>query len=72
MPYCKKFRCFFKSTSFLTKNVSKESTDSGENGKQTICVITYQFHDNPTRIFPRLAMILSLPTAKHRHSQSHN
>ena len=70
MPTCK-FRCFFKSASFLTKNVSEESTDSGENGKQTICVITYQFNDNTTRLFPCLVIILSLPTAKHRHSQSH-
>ena len=36
MPQCKKLRFFFKSTSFRTKNVSKESTDSGENGKHKL------------------------------------
>ena len=38
MPKCERFRCFFKPTSFLTKNVSKESTDFGENGKYKLFV----------------------------------
>ena len=33
-----KFWCFFKSGSLLTKNVSEESTDSGENGKHKLFV----------------------------------
>ena len=38
MSKCKKLSCFFKSKSFLTKNASKESTDSGENGKYNLFV----------------------------------
>ena len=37
-PKCKKFRCFFKSTSSFTKNISKYSTHSGENGKHKLFV----------------------------------
>ena len=44
MPKCKKILHFFKSTSFLTKNVSKESTDSGENGKHN-----YMCHNIPVQ-----------------------
>ena len=39
---------------------------SSENGKHKLFVKTYLFNDNPKRLFPSLAMILSLPTAKHR------
>ena len=40
-------------------------TDPGENGKRKL-FLTYQFSDNPERLFPCFAMVLSLPTAKHR------
>ena len=38
MPKFKEFLCFFESTSFLNKNVLKEITDSGENGKHKLIV----------------------------------
>ena len=50
-PKCKKFRCCLKSTSFHTKMSQKK-------------VLTL-FNDNPKSLFPCLAMILSLPIAKH-------
>ena len=67
MPECKKFWWFFKSTSFLTKNVSKQT----KLALVKMVNINYLCHNISVqwqfkRLFTCLAMILSLPIAKHR------